>query len=99
MKNVPVRQKGLAVLLSGIFPGLGQLYNRQMGKGIAFLLGASILATTFLLQVDPEALQKSAMTGLPPANFGQLLLLGLLLFALLLWSLIDAARSAGRSSR
>ncbi len=31
----------LAALLSGLVPGLGQLYNRRPGRGIALILGLS----------------------------------------------------------
>jgi TM2 domain-containing membrane protein YozV len=35
MANHPYR--GLAVVLSFIFPGLGQIYNQEFGKGIGFV--------------------------------------------------------------
>ena len=45
------RNPGVALVLSAIFPGLGQFYNRQLGKGVAFFVGGlvSSLVTSALL--------------------------------------------------
>jgi hypothetical protein len=38
------RRPGLAALLSLFWPGLGQLYNRQIAKGLLLIFGLPILA-------------------------------------------------------
>ena len=45
------RNPGVALVLSAIFPGLGQFYNRQFGKGVAFFVAGlvSSLVTSALL--------------------------------------------------
>ena len=91
------RSPGLAALLSALLPGLGQFYNRQWSKGGGFLLGFLILAGALLGSVDPQALQQSADSGVPVDNIGQLAALMLLLLALAVWSVVDAARSAKKS--
>ena len=88
------RSPGLAALLSALLPGLGQFYNRQWSKGGGFLLGFLILARALLGSVDLQALQQSADSGVPVDNIGQLAALMLLLLALAVWSVVDAARSA-----
>ena len=32
----------MAIVLSAIFPGLGQFYNRQFGKGVAFFVAGLV---------------------------------------------------------
>lgn len=88
----------LAALLSALLPGLGQFYNRQWTKGAGFLVGFLVLAGALMSSVDPEALQQSAASGVPLDNIGQLGFLVLLLLALAVWSVVDAARSAKRSA-
>ena len=85
----PRRRQVIALMLSGIFPGLGQLYNRQPVKGaIGVVLG---LALTWVVgratPTDPLALGQSGA-----ALFGPLCAL----LAVWLWSVIDAWRAAGR---
>lgn len=86
-------------MLSALLPGLGQFYNRQWGKGLGFLVGLLVLGGALVGSVDPEKLQQSAASGATPENLGQLLLLTLLLLALAVWSIVDAARSAKQSQR
>ncbi len=38
------RRKAVALLLSGVFPGFGQFYNRQPAKGVAFVVAGGILS-------------------------------------------------------
>ena len=99
MKNGVVRNAGLAALLSAVFPGLGQFYNRQAFKGVGFLSGALMLAIVLLTLVDPRALQRAALSGVPPDNLGRLFLTSILLLAVALWSVVDAASVAKRSPR
>ena len=84
-----MNRRVVALILSGILPGLGQLYNRQWLKGTAFVvagLGLSWLLTR-AVSVDLEALSS---VSVDPSAFWAL---GLLL-AVWLWSLVDAWRCA-----
>ena len=87
----------VAGLLSAVFPGLGQFYNRQWGKGAGFFLGLLVLVVALFSSVDPEQLHQSATSGTPPENIGQLALLALLVLAVVVWSIVDAIRSAKRT--
>ena len=86
-----------AGLLSAVFPGLGQFYNRQWGKGMGFLFGLMVLGGALLGSADPQELQKAADTGVPPDNLGTLLILAMLVLAVAVWSIGDAVRTAGRT--
>jgi len=99
METGQTRNAVLAAFLSAVFPGLGQFYNRQWAKGAGFLVTLVILAIVLLGSVDPQTLIDAARTGAPAENAGTLLLLSVLILALALWSIVDAARSAKRSSR
>jgi hypothetical protein len=81
------RRQVIALVLAGIFPGLGQLYNREWLKGAAFF-GAGAVLSWRLGRMLPGDL-------LPWLEAGLLVPLGLLL-AVWLWSLVDAWRVAGR---
>ena len=71
----------VAAILSGIVPGVGQFYNRQWLKGIAFLAPILILS----------ALIRSEML-LSETPFWALL--GLLVILILgIWSIVDAYRT------
>ncbi len=98
MGNKPVLKMAFAALLSAVFPGLGQFHNGQVVKGIGFLIGALALLAVMMSVVDLDALQQSALAGVPPDNIGQLFLISVLLFGLALWSIVDAGRVAGRST-
>ena len=79
----------IALMLSGIFPGIGQFYNRQLVKGaIGLVLGLALTwAAARAAPADPLALAQPGADVLGP------------LFALLavwVWSLIDAWRAARR---
>jgi hypothetical protein len=81
------RRKVIAFVLSGIFPGLGQLYNREIMKGALFL-GVSIVLSWLMGRALPTDL-------LTPAPFGASLLIpSILLLAIWIWSVIDAWRRA-----
>jgi hypothetical protein len=82
------RKKIVALVLSGVFPGLGQFYNRQSYKGVAFLV-PSIVLTWILGRAVPTDLRALAQ---PAAG---LILLLCALLALWLWSIVDAWRIAG----
>jgi Family of unknown function (DUF5683) len=85
-----VRKKATALMLSGIFPGLGQLYNRELFKAALFVtpaVGLSWLVSR-AVSVDPLALieRGASLT---------VMLAMLALLAIWLWSVVDAWRSAG----
>jgi hypothetical protein len=83
------RRKIVALVLSGIFPGLGQLYNRQPVKGVVFV--ASGLVLSWLVgraaPTDPQALVRPGAALIAPLCA---------LLAVSLWSVVDAWRAAGR---
>lgn len=79
----------VAALLSGIFPGFGQLYNENWAKGFAFFLG-SILLDAYIL---PEGKGYwDIITGQVPLSIDLYTrLLTLILYRI--WTIIDADRS------
>jgi hypothetical protein len=85
-----VRKKAAALILSGIFPGLGQLYNRELLKGVLFLTPGAVLSwlVTRAVSVDPLGFIER---GPSPT----VILAVLVLLAIWLWSVVDAWRSAG----
>ncbi len=85
------RRQWIALILSGIFPGLGQIYLRAWMKGALFLLagGAVTWALGGLVELD-DLIEGRVEHALPIVG----LLLALL--ALSLWSLMDAWRRGGR---
>ncbi len=85
-----VRKKATALILSGIFPGLGQLYNREIFKAALFVapsVGLSWLVTR-AVSADPLAFIARG------ANLTVIVAM-LVLLALWLWSVVDAWRGAG----
>jgi hypothetical protein len=91
--DTPRRQRKplLAAFLSGLFPGLGQLYNGERMKALLFAVGG--IATGFgplnplTVDLDPAD---------PAAGLHTLLLAGLPFLLLALWSVVDAYRAAKR---
>jgi hypothetical protein len=83
------RQKLIALILSVVFPGLGQFYNRQPGKGAAFL-AAGIVLTWFFGRAIPA----DPLTLLQPE--ARLIVPLCVLLLVWLWSVIDAWRVAER---
>ena len=87
------RRQTVALFLSGLFPGLGQFYNRQPVKGGLFF-GPSVVLTWIFAQAapaDPLALLQAPPTTVVLTSFAFL--------AVSIWSVIDAWRSAGRPLR
>ncbi|HTN44284.1 MAG TPA: DUF5683 domain-containing protein [Nitrospiria bacterium] len=78
-----------AAVLSAIFPGLGQFYNRQWFKGIGFFIASGVLSGMVTERFPAEEL----MAG-DTSHAGKALGLLLVLLALLVWSMVDAYRSA-----
>ena len=71
-------------------PGLGQLYNRHILKGVLFLAAGAGLSWPVARAV-PALIEE----GVSPAEAVAILAL----LAIWLWSVIDASRGAGRQSR
>ena len=78
----------MGFILSGIFPGLGQLYNREYLKGVLFLIPGAVLIW-LIGRATPTDLLALAQ---PSAT---LMLLLAALLAVWLWAIIDAWRVAG----
>ena len=87
-----------AALLSALVPGLGQFYNRQWGKGGGFLV-AVLSLTVVLSNLADQAQLERATADAPLGSFGPLLTVLVLLLALVIWSIVDAARTAKRSQQ
>lgn len=98
MSSGTSRNPTLAGVLSGVVPGLGQFYCRQWGKGAGFLVGAIALDAGF--GVSSGMLELLQSFGAPVASdaLGKLLLGALLFLAVAVWSIVDAVRTAKRSS-
>ena len=91
------RNPWMAGLLSSVLPGLGQFYNRQPGKGAGFLLVFLVLVGLLISGVDLKDLDQALASGTVPDNIGTLLMLELLVLGILIWSIVDAARTAKKS--
>ena len=80
------RRKVVALILAGIFPGLGQFFNRQPMKGALGLAAGVVLSWLAgrAAPTDPLALEPGLALLAP---------LGALL-AVWVWSMIDAWRAA-----
>jgi hypothetical protein len=87
------RSPFVAVLLSGVFPGLGQLYNRERLKALLFFIGGAVTAFGPLnpLNVDIDLDD-------PVAGLGKVLLLSVPFLAIALWSVLDAYRTARQTT-
>jgi hypothetical protein len=80
----------LAAVLSGLFPGLGQLYNRERLKALLFAIGGVVTAVPLsLVDVDIDL-------DNPAAVMRMVLLASLPFLIVALWSVIDAYRTARR---
>ena len=87
----------LALILSAIFPGLGQIYVKQIPKGIV-LIGLNLIIN-FLLIEPLEVLINSG--GSAPDNSTVLIVAGYTIAGLILWlyAIIDAKKTADRINR
>jgi len=83
------RQKLVALVLSGVFPGLGQFYNRQPVKGAIGLAAGAVLSWLAgrAMPADPLAIDQAGFALFGPTCA---------LLAVWTWSIIDAWRAAGR---
>jgi len=84
-----MNRKLVALILSGVFPGLGQLYNREWGKGAGFML-AGLVLSWLAKRALPGDLDALMSAPLPATVLGALVLL----LAVWIWSLVDAWRRA-----
>ena len=82
------RRQWIALILSGVFPGLGQLFLCAWGKGVAFLLAGGVLTWAMGQLVSMEDLLAGRLSS--PL---MILVLVLALLAVSLWSIVDAWRS------
>ena len=83
------RRQVVALVLSGVFPGLGQFYNRQPIKGLVLLVAGIALSWMLgaAVPTDPRALaQAGAALPVPLC----------VLLAIWFWACVDAWLSAGR---
>jgi TM2 domain-containing membrane protein YozV len=83
----------VAAVLSAIVPGLGQFYNRQWLKGIGFFIGSGMLSGVVAERISVDDL----LAG-DRSEAGKALGLLLVLLGLLVWSMVDAYRSANAFS-
>jgi hypothetical protein len=88
MTNPTGRRRAIvAFFLSGVFPGLGQFYNRQPLKGGAFLVAGGALSWLIGRMVPTD------LMALASASVGaDAILLLCLVLAIWVWSAIDAWR-------
>jgi hypothetical protein len=87
------RQKSpvISALLSGLMPGLGQLYCRRWARGAGFLVAFS--AVDFSTDVSKGALG-FLLNGALPDNMAMFLLGAVLMLGVAGWSVFDAVRLA-----
>lgn len=86
------RRPLLAVFLSGLFPGLGQLYNRERGKAALFAVAGVLTAFGPWGPGDVDIDLAD-----PTAGLRAVLLASLPFLVVALWSVVDAYRAAKRT--
>jgi len=82
----------VAVCLSGLYPGLGQLYNRQPLKALLFGLTAGLAGFGPFSPVDIDIDLNDPTPGLT-----KVMLASVPFLAIALWSVVDAYRAARAS--
>jgi tetratricopeptide (TPR) repeat protein len=90
-ENIP-RSSSLAVILSAVFPGVGQIYNGDTLKGVVILVIVS--SCIFLLGWSPYGFHKGLTSISPPLAFFTIVALFTYAFAL-----VDANIGAKRGKR
>ena len=83
----------LAAFLSGIFPGFGQLYNRERLKALLFFACGAVSAFGPFNPLDVDIDLND-----PAAGLRKVLLASLPFLLIATWSAIDAYRTARRTS-
>jgi len=104
------RNRTVAVLLSGlVWPGAGQIYNRERAKGLVFIAVSGLAGLVFMVKAagilieglgaDPAALSLDEMQALSDRLQGNPILAAssLVLTLVWLWGIIDAYRGARRT--
>jgi hypothetical protein len=86
------RSPVLAVILAGLFPGLGQLYNRERLKALLFFVAGALTAFGPFSPVDVDIDLNDLAAGLHKVLWATLPFL-----VVALWSVIDAYRVAKRA--
>ena len=83
----------LAVILSALLPGLGQIYNSQVGKGL-FFIGFNMIINFLIREPLLAVLDDHTSVDQPT----MIVFIGYSLAGLVLWiySIIDAKRNAER---
>lgn len=84
------RSRFLAMTLSGLFPGLGQLYNREPWRALAFFAAGVLTAFGPWNPLDIDIDIDDPVRGLR-----NVLLASLPFLTVALWSVADAYRRAG----
>ena len=101
-KMIQYRKKNplISAVLSFIFPGAGQLYNEEFGKGL--ILFTAAIASIISIIYSGISLGNQMMNGeavIPPATqIVKIVASGLIYFGLWLYGIIDGAISAQRIS-
>lgn len=98
MNPAQPRNSTIAGVLSGVMPGLGQFYCRQWSKGAGFLVGAIAIDAGFGVSSGMLELLQSFGASVPSDALGKLLPGALLFLAVAIWSILDAVRTAKKSS-
>ena len=95
-KQKRVKNPLIAIILSALLPGLGQIYNAQVAKGL-FLIGFNMVINYLLkeplLKVieDPDSVERETM----------IVFVGYSIAGIVLWiySIVDAKLNADRINR
>ena len=82
----PLKDAGIALILSVIIPGLGQIYCGKVGRGISILVASIILAPIIYFFTCAVFVA----TGSGTAAVIGLLATGLIGFAIWIWNILDA---------
>jgi len=86
----------VALVLSAIFPGLGQFYNRQFEKGVVFF-AVGVASSWMISAVLPST--DALLRGELPKQIGLLTAALFLLLICYVWSMADAYRVAKRMGK
>lgn len=93
-KTAQPKSAQVAIILSGVFPGIGQIYNEDWAKGAAFFIASILLDVTLL----PEGVGYwDIISGQVTLTLNLYLrILGLVLFRV--GAVLDAERSVRRKN-
>jgi hypothetical protein len=91
----PRKRTIVAVVLTFLLPGLGQIYNGERAKGAAILVATLVLGTLAYLWM-PAVTPDMAPEDLDLAQAGKFLAVGALVFAVGVVAVVDAGLRARR---